>query len=136
MDRALKTPLPQGDTLLAICDDPKNVNVSIWQQYYDAVQRDFPAEEESRGLLPFRAWQIFDAMVYYAQQGDAEGFVCSAGILSHYVGDACQPLHISYLFNGDPDRSTQGTVRDRETGEQKAAMISYGAGVHSAYEDK
>jgi hypothetical protein len=135
MDRELKHPLAQGQTLLAICQDPANVDVAIWQKYYDAVKRDFPNEEESRGLLPFRVWQIFDAMTFYAGRGDAARFVCAAGILSHYVGDACQPLHISYLFNGDPDRAHQGMVRDRETGQQKLEMISFGAGVHGSYED-
>jgi hypothetical protein len=127
MDRQLTSPLPEGDTLLNICDDPKNVAVAVWQRYYDAVQKEFPAETESRGLLPFRVWQIFDAMVYYVQQKDVEKFVCAAGILSHYVGDACQPLHISYLFNGDPDRTQAGDGAD--------GSVSYGKGVHAAYED-
>ena len=40
-----------------------------------------------------------------------------AGILSHYVGDSCQPLHISYKFNGDPGhRLVTTTVRDRKRG--------------------
>ena len=50
------------------------------------------------------------------KRGEVEKFVCAAGILSHYVGDACQPLHISYLFNGDPDRAKPGLVRDRRAG--------------------
>ena len=29
-------------------------------------------------------------------------FVCAAGILAHYIGDACQPLHTSQLFDGPP----------------------------------
>jgi hypothetical protein len=135
MDRKLKKPLPEGATLLSICDKPAKLDVGIWQRYYDAVKKEHPDLEESRGLLPFRAWQIFDAMVYYVQQGDAERFVCAAGILSHYVGDACQPLHISYLFNGDPDRAKAGKVRDRSTGQMVDGMISYGAGCHGAYED-
>ncbi|MET4804006.1 hypothetical protein ABIA96_006610 [Bradyrhizobium sp. LB11.1] len=135
MDRKLKKPLPEGSTLLDICDKPAKLDVAIWQRYYDAVKKEHPTLDESRGLLPFRCWQIFDAMVYYVKQGDAERFVCVAGILSHYVGDACQPLHISYLFNGDPDRAKKGKVRSRTTGEMVDGMISYGAGVHGAYED-
>ena len=43
MDRKLKHPLPQGATLLDICKGkPQNVAVRIWQQYYDAVQKEFP----------------------------------------------------------------------------------------------
>lgn len=124
MDRRLDPPLPQGATLLEICDPPgpQSVNVAIWQQYYGKVQEQFPEEEESRGLLPFRCWQIYDEMVRFLKAGDVNSFVCAAGILSHYVGDSCQPLHISYLFNGDPDRMS-------------ANNVPYAKGVHSAYED-
>jgi len=136
MDRKLNPPLPEGATLLDICDDLANITVGVWTRYYDAVDQQHPDQEpDNRGLLPFRVWQIFDAMVYFVKRGEVENFVCAAGILSHYVGDACQPLHISYLFNGDPDRATKGQVRDSKTHQMKDVMISYGAGVHGAYED-
>ena len=137
MDRELVPPLPEGATLLAVCDDPTNIDVDVWTRYYDAVDHQHPSEEpDNRGLLPFRVWQIFDAMVYFVKRGEAENFICAAGILSHYVGDACQPLHISYLFNGDPDRAKKGMVRNRKPPYgMKEGMISYGSGVHSAYED-
>jgi hypothetical protein len=136
MDRELPAPLPEGATLLEICKDkPQHVDVAVWQRYYDAVQQQFPAERESRGLLPFRVWQIYDAMVSFVAKGDVASFVCAAGILSHYVGDACQPLHISYLFNGDPDHTVPGTVRDPKTGAKTEGQVPEGTGVHSAYED-
>jgi hypothetical protein len=50
MDRELKTPLLGKKTLLDICTDPANVDVDVWRKYYDAVSRDYPDEEESRGL--------------------------------------------------------------------------------------
>jgi|AmaraimetFIIA100_FD_contig_121_314538_length_569_multi_4_in_0_out_0_1 hypothetical protein len=34
---------------------------------------------------------IFDAMAKYAGAGKAGEFVCAAGTLTHYIGDACQP---------------------------------------------
>jgi hypothetical protein len=86
-----------GKTLLKICEDHKKITVSEWKKYYKAVN------DESCGILPFRIWQIYKQMVEYVKKGDHARFMCSAGILSHYVGDACQPLHISYRFNGDPD---------------------------------
>jgi hypothetical protein len=59
MDRELSEPLPEGATLFDICDKkPQNVAIPVWQRYYDAVQKQFPDEKESRGLLPFRVWQI------------------------------------------------------------------------------
>src|ERR1700733_10158910 len=57
------------------------------------------------------------------------------GNLPHFVGHACQPLHISYLFNGDPDDLVPGFVRDPQKHEKRAAQIPNGTGVHSAYED-
>jgi hypothetical protein len=135
MDRELNPKIPEGATLLEICDGkPQNVAVGIWQRYYDAVKKQFP-QKESRGLLPFRVWQIYDAMVAAVRAGEADTFVCAAGILSHYVGDSCQPLHISYLFNGDPDHPVAGTVRDPDTGKKVKGKVPRGTGVHSAYED-
>lgn len=104
-------PSSQG-TLLQICKGtpPENVDIPTWRDYYTLVK------DKSRGLLPFRVWQFYDALVDFVSHGQVEQFVCAAGILSHYVGDACQPLHISYMFNGDP-------------------ATNKGTGVHSAYED-
>ncbi len=136
MDRTLNPKIPEGATLIEICDGkPQNVAVAVWQRYYDAVKKQFPAQEESRGLLPFRVWQIYDAMVSSVRAGQVDRFVCAAGILSHYVGDSCQPLHISYMFNGDPDHPVPGTVRDPDTKKKVKGKVPRGTGVHSAYED-
>jgi hypothetical protein len=52
--------------------------------------------------------------------------------VSHYVGDACQPLHISSEFNGDPTHM----VPNPKAGQKKQPpTIPLGTGVHSAYED-
>jgi hypothetical protein len=135
MDRVLSPKLPEGSTLLDICKGkPQNVDVNVWQRYYDAVKKQHPDLNESRGLLPFRAWQIYDAMVSFVRAGRVDEFVCAAGILSHYVGDSCQPLHISYMFNGDPDHPVPGIVRDAN-GQKVKGIIPLGTGVHSAYED-
>jgi hypothetical protein len=134
MDRVLKKAVSGGKTLLDICKKAANVDVAVWQSYYDAVKTEHPDEDESRGLLPFRVWQIYKAMVGFVSAGDVKSFVCAAGILSHYVGDSCQPLHISYLFNGDPDRAKKGQVRDPNGG-TKMGMIPLGKGVHASYED-
>lgn len=115
-------PDSQGRTLLDITRDASGrtdkakVSVKVFQDYYTDIH------DRSRGLLPFRVWQFYDMMVAAAADGDAEGFVAAAGVMAHYVGDSCQPLHISYKFNGDPDR------KDPATGE------IYGHEVHSAYE--
>ncbi|SCX28540.1 hypothetical protein DSM25558_4500 [Agrobacterium sp. DSM 25558] len=102
-----------GLTLRDICSaDPSKVTVEDWQAYYDTLGHTKPS---ARGLLPFRVWQFYDAMVEALRKSDVPAFVCAAGIMAHYVGDACQTLHGSYLNNGYPD--------------------GRGDGVHGAYED-
>lgn len=118
-----------GTTLLDLCkDQPHNVSIPVWQRYYDDVG------DESRGLLPFRVWQIYDQMVQAVRSRKVAEFVCAAGVLSHYVGDACQPLHISYMFNGDPDDSVRKRVKNRH-GQYEMQDVPRAAGVHAAYED-
>lgn len=86
------------------------------------------------GVRP-SVWQIFDAMVEFARSDDMiPQFVCAAGVLAHYVGDACQPLHISYLHDGDPLNGHPHTVHHRN-GTTSDVIIPAGKGVHSAYED-
>jgi len=50
--------------------------------------------------------------------------VCGMGVMSHYIGDACQPLHGSMLSDGYRDRAAPG------------AKGWPGRGVHSTFEDK
>jgi hypothetical protein len=129
-DDGQKVNAKKGNTLLDLCNDDKNIDVRLWQEYYSSIG------ENNGGLLPFRVRQIYRAMVKFASTGDRIRFVCAAGILAHYVGDACQPLHISYKFNGDPDQLVpkmhvwNKTKKQWEwkSGEPKAS------GVHSAYE--
>jgi hypothetical protein len=115
-------PDSQGRTLLDLTKgadgrtDPGKVTVKVFQDYYDDVN------DSSRGSLPFRVWQFYDLMVAAAAEGNAADFVAAAGVMAHYLGDSCQPLHISYKYDGDPAR------KDPETGKV------YGHGVHSAYE--
>jgi len=103
-----------GKSLLDLClENHDNISVEFWQQFYDQMGH---KEQHERGLLPFRVWQFFDAMKEAAETGKADEFLCAAGLVSHYVGDACQPLHGSVLADGNAD----GT----------------GKGVHSLYETK
>lgn len=121
-------------TLRELClDDPNNLSVQFWQQFYDDAGH---KEQRSRGLLPFRVWQFFDAMVEFAKNGQADKFLCAAGIVAHYVGDACQPLHGSIYADGYADRPTKTTHHKRDTGEEYEPDSHVGAGVHSTYESK
>lgn len=92
-------------------EDVRHVDVDVWREFFDSTGHTGSAD---RGALPFRVWQFYDAMVAAVRAGDLTSYVCAAGLVAHYVGDACQPLHGSMLADGLPD----GT----------------GTGVHSAYE--
>ncbi|HEX5110847.1 MAG TPA: hypothetical protein VFV95_20490 [Vicinamibacterales bacterium] len=91
--------------------NPANVSVPIWQAFYTECRHKASREW---GLLPFRVWQFFDAMVDALERNNLTEYVCAAGLLAHYVGDACQPLHGSVLADGHSD--------------------GRGKGIHSAYE--
>ena len=97
------------------------MKVSVWSKWYEDNGK---TDVRSQGLLPFRVWQFFDEMVKRVENNDAAGFLCAAGVVSHYTGDACQPLHGSYLADGyknSPDATDKKWP---------------GKGVHSTYEDK
>ncbi len=115
-------------TLLQDClTDSANISVAYWQEFYDGVGA---TKQSSRGLLPFRIWQFYDAMVRYVSKGEFENFIAAAGILAHYVGDACQTLHGSQYADGYQDQSEETTT---STGKPK--KVWPGKGVHSTYED-
>jgi hypothetical protein len=130
-------PGKDGKTLLQLTEDPANIDPDKWEDYYNGIKdilSDKPVAENRRGLLPFRVWQIFDEMCDFARKGSAEEFLCAAGVLTHYLGDACQPLHISFLHDGDPrDPVTHTFTKGTKAGQTEERPK--GQGVHSAYED-
>lgn len=108
-----------------------NLSVKKWRKFYTDQGH---ANKKKQGLLPFRIWQIFDAMAGFARAGEIAQFVCAAGILAHYVGDACQPLHGSVLSDGFSDQKVMVTHHHRDTHEEYEEESHVGAGVHSTYE--
>src|SRR5262249_24786943 len=127
-----------GKTLLELTEDDSYIDPDKWQAYYNGITDILSGEriaEKRRGLLPFRVWQIFDGMCDFVEAGQEAKFVCAAGVLTHYIGDACQPLHISYLHDGDPnDPVTHTFSKGKKAGQREERPK--GQGVHSAYEDK
>ncbi|MFC0808953.1 hypothetical protein ACFHWW_26530 [Ensifer sp. P24N7] len=88
----------EGKSLLELTkDQPEKVHPDIWNAFYESIGAN------KRGALPFRAWQIFDEMTELAADGRITEFVCAAGLLAHYIGDACQPLHVSKLHHGSSE---------------------------------
>jgi hypothetical protein len=134
-----------GKTFLELnYEDPDAyLNPPAWMKYFEEVEPQFlewqkllqqpkkktePKDGSSHwGALPFRVHQIFDIMVDAAKKKNAKLFLCAGGVLIHYMGDACQPLHASYLSNGDP---ASVVPRPKSEGNKMEAD-----GVHVGYED-
>jgi hypothetical protein len=97
-------PGADGKTLLDLYHEHK-LDIATWNTFYDGIHAD-----EKRGALPFRVWQMYNEMIVCLQKSDVVGFVCTAGTMAHYVGDACQPLHASYLHHGHPNIPAESKV--------------------------
>jgi hypothetical protein len=52
-------------------------------------------------------------MVRAVKAKKLDEFICAAGVLAHYVGDACQPLHVSFLHHGRPGHDDEKEVHSR-----------------------
>lgn len=109
-------PGKNGKTLLDMfAASESSLEWSTWCDFYKSAPHPTKGKGQlAHGSLPFRVWQIFTAMLQYAGQKDKVKFLCASGIMAHYVGDACQPLHCSQHADGLNGSST---------------------GVHSTYED-
>ena len=93
-------------TLLEAWEDPSTRTTDYWNRYYDEAGTD----NKHKGALPFRAWEVYDLLVGYARDAKLTEFVCAAGCVGHYIGDACQPLHVSYLHHGHPNNPEEEPV--------------------------
>ena len=96
-------------TLLEAWKDESNRTTDYWNRYYELDGTD----TKHRGALPFRAWEVYELLVGYAHEAKLTEFVCAAGCVSHYLGDACQPLHVSYLHHGHPDNPAESPVHSK-----------------------
>lgn len=116
-----------GQSLLELTPTAESLDPGTWRKYYKSIGWN---NNSKRGLLPFRVWQIYKKMVEFVDQGDVASFVAAAGILAHYVGDACQPLHGSMYDDGDPFRKPNGSPSSEFLGHGSA----FANGIHGAYE--
>lgn len=98
-------------SLMELCEDIDNIDIAVWNKYYESMEAiDATKSPNKRGALPFRVWQGYKAMVTALQAGNVEEFIMIGGTVSHYLGDACQPLHVSYLHHGHPDKPDEAKV--------------------------
>jgi hypothetical protein len=93
-------------TLLEAWGNPATRTTDYWNRYYDSAN----VEDIHKGALPFRAWEVYELLVHYAREAQLLEFVCAAGCVAHYLGDACQPLHVSYLHHGHPGVTTEEPI--------------------------
>jgi hypothetical protein len=125
-------------------DDGKNLSAKEWKNYFDGFAE--AGVGPDNGTLPFRVWQIWDAMVIYLRKDrDVLRFVSAAGVLAHYVGDASQPLHCSYMHHGVPpmlERNGRNypipkrrVGETSDTPEYQQFKATRGAKIHSIYEE-
>ncbi len=126
-----------GPTLLErCCDDPANISAGVWKSFFDGFKQAGVGPEE--GVLPLRVWQIWDAMVGYLKDKNVLRFVAAAGVLAHYVADASQPLHCSYLHHGVPpmvDRDGREFPAPRDSDAFKKFKKSREYKIHSIYDE-
>jgi len=115
-----------GKDLLALSKDPAFIDIAQWIDFYqqmDVVDPKTKTDPDTKkevpnprsGSLPFRVWQLYTQMVRSLKAGKVDEYLVAGGTMTHYVGDACQPLHVSYLHAGIPGQETN---------------------VHGEYEDK
>jgi len=116
--------------------DDRNISATAWRDYFDGfAKRDVGPDE---GSLPFRVWQIWDEMVDALGKRDVLRFVVTAGVLAHYVGDASQPLHCSWLHHGRPPTTKIGRHEyppRRSQAAYKTFHDSPAAQIHGLYEE-
>jgi hypothetical protein len=97
-----------GKSLLELSlSDDQNIDIDFWLDYDRQMDEVAPKAKPRRGALPFRVWQMYNQMIKSLEEKDLIGFIVSGGTMSHYVGDACQPLHISYLHHGRNEGETK-----------------------------
>jgi hypothetical protein len=115
-----------GKTLLELSlEDDANIDVDVWLNFDRKMDQAKPVSKTDRktgedvprpreGALPFRVWQMYKQMISSLSNGKVDEFLVAGGTMAHYVGDACQPLHISFLHHG-ADPSEAGVHSDYET---------------------
>lgn len=127
-------------------DDERNISATVWRDYFAGFANKGVGPDE--GALPFRVWQIWDEMVAALRAGDLARFVTAAGVVAHYVGDASQPLHCSWLHHGRPPttrignhafppRKSDGKGKDKDKDSPYAVFRrSPAAKIHAIYEEQ
>jgi hypothetical protein len=103
----------KGQTLMDLWfSKPSSRTPATWTAFYDTLHDDKgkPLPDKHRGALPFRVAEMYEALVGFVKKGDVNRYVAAAGLMAHFVGDACQPLHVSSLHHGRPGHPEEADV--------------------------
>ena len=120
-----------GKSLMQLCNNVNNVDIDVWNNFYAAFEQvDVTKKPTGRGALPFRVAQMYKLMVQHALNKEVAEFVCVGGLMAHYVGDACQALHVSHLHHGHDD-GEKNVHTDYETNLLDRKMIELFTGVNA-----
>ena len=131
-----------GPSLLDRCiADSKNISASVWRDYFTGFAAKGVGPDE--GALPFRVWQLWDEMIAALRAQDIARFVTAAGTVAHYIGDASQPLHCSWLHHGRPPTTKIGAhdyppkkaTSPAHPGPYEAFHKTPAAKIHGLYEE-
>lgn len=127
MDEAGRGPFA-GKTLMQLWkQDAASRDPQVWDRFYSSIDPD--RKPQHRGALPFRVAELYRVMVQAVAAKQLDAYVCAAGVLAHYIGDACQPLHISHLHHGeadDPDDDKVHVVFESDMLDQAAEEVVAG----------
>jgi hypothetical protein len=86
-----------GPTLLSLfADDESSLAPQAWIDFYERLDK--PPSE--MGLVPFRVAQLYRLIVDSLKADDVDAALTAAGLMAHYLGDCCQPLHTSRFHDG------------------------------------
>lgn len=68
--------------------------------YSDAVTQHGQSKIDINGVAPWRIRQLYQLAFYSFTQNDMKSALEYVGVMTHYIGDLSQPLHVSENYDG------------------------------------
>lgn len=68
--------------------------------YSDAITQYGASMIEINGVAPWRIRQLYQLAFYSFTQGDMKSALEYIGVMTHYIGDLSQPLHVTENYDG------------------------------------
>jgi len=107
------------------------LTAKAWLGFYVGREKDGAEDGGNRGALPFRIQAVYEALTKYIQARELKNAFAAAGVLTHYVADACNPAHVSRWGRGDPgwtagQRGDFHSIWDNPTIDTAAVISAFG----------